>query len=145
MNAYICVDASVAAKWVLPEEYRDQALGFYEDSRSRSATIAVPPHFPVEVTNVIRRRVARHFLTHAEGLELLRIFVQFSVRLVIPQELYEEAFNLAERFNLPTVYDTHYLALAKLLGCDLWTADQGLLNALGEKLPYVKWVGRYPG
>lgn len=143
MTAYVCVDASVAAKWVLPEEYRDQALVLYEESRRTNTTIAVPPHLPVEVVNVIRRRVARRLITHAEGQELLRTFTGFSVRLVIPPDLYEDAFNLAEAFNLPTVYDAHYVSLAKILTCDLWTADQSLLNVLGDKLAYVKWIGHY--
>lgn len=143
MTAYVCVDASVAAKWVLPEEYRDQALGLYEECQRASATIAVPPHLPIEVVNAIRRRVARRLISHAEGLDLVRTFTGFSVRLVIPPDLYEEAFNLAEAFNLPTVYDAHYVSLAKILGCDLWTADQGLLNALGDKLFFVRWIGDY--
>lgn len=143
MTAYVCVDASVAAKWVLPEEHRDRALELYEDCQHTGAVIAVPPHMPIEVVNVIRRRIARRIIDHTEGRELLRTFTQFKVRLVIPPSLYEDALDLAERFNLPTVYDSHYVALASILESDLWTADEALLRALGEKLPYVKWIGHY--
>ena len=52
--------------------------------------------------------------------------------------LYERALSLAEQFNRPTVYDTHYVALAEIAGCDFWTADQRLVNALGGKLAFVK-------
>lgn len=120
------------------------SLSPYTKIASAPIPIATPPHLPVEVTNVIRRRVARHFITYDEGCQLLRLFTQFSVRLVIPPGLYEQAFDLAETLHRPTVYDTHYVALANILGCDLWTADEGLLNAIGDKLPHIKWIRDYP-
>ena len=60
---YVCVDASVAAKWVLPEEHRDKALTLYEDCQRIDTVVVAPPHLPIEVTNVIRRRVARRLIT----------------------------------------------------------------------------------
>lgn len=145
MSSYCCIDASVGVKWLLPEEYRDQALALYEDCRRSNTIVAVPPHFPIEVTNAVRRRVSRHLITHAEGQEILKTFAKFWVRLVIPPRLYEEALDLAEAFDRPTVYDTHYVATAKLLGCDLWTADESLLNALDGRLRYVKSIRHYSG
>jgi predicted nucleic acid-binding protein len=140
---YVCFDASVAAKWILPEQYSDRALDLYEVSYRASAIVAVPPHFPVEVTNIIRRRVVRGFLSYDEGREVLARFLQFAVRLLTPPRLYERAFELAEEHNLPAVYDAHYVAFAELLGCDLWTDDQRLLRNLGNKLSYVKSIGDY--
>lgn len=144
MSPYVCIDASVAAKWLLPEEYSEQALALYDDCQRTNTAVTTPPHLPIEVTNILRRRVVRGFITHAEGRQLLETFSQFSVRLVIPPRLYEKAFSLAETFNLPAVYDAHYVALAQILGCDLWTADERLLNTVGDKLPYVKWIRHYP-
>ncbi len=141
---YVCVDASVAAKWVLPEEHRDKALSLYEDCQRIDTVVVAPPHLPIEVTNVIRRSVARRLITHDEGLGLLGAFPQFSVQIIVPPDLYEEAFNLAKAFSRPTVYDTRYVALAKILDCDLWTADQGLLNAVADELPNVKSILDYP-
>lgn len=138
-----CVDASVGVKWVLPEQHSQTALRLYADCRQLNTTIAAPPHFPVEVTNAIRRRVARRLVTHEEARVLLATFSQFSVRLAIPGSLYQEALDLADTFNRPTVYDTHYVALAKILGCDLWTADETLLNVLGNNAPWVRFIGDY--
>ncbi len=143
MSVCLCVDASVAAKWALPEEHRDEALRLYEVSYRSGTTIAVPPHFPVEVVNILRRRVAPGLLSYAEGNELLTQFFQSSVRLVIPAQLYERAFEIAHTYQLPAVYDAHYVALAEILACDLWTDDQRLLNTLDKKLPFVKWIGEY--
>jgi predicted nucleic acid-binding protein len=143
MSGYLCVDASVAAKWVLPEVHREESLGLYETCYRSATTIAVPPHFPVEVVNILRRRVVRGHLGYDEGRDLLAQFTQFAVRLVIPPRLYERAFELAQTYRLSAVYDAHYVALADLLSCDLWTDDQRLLNALDKRLPFVKWIGEY--
>jgi predicted nucleic acid-binding protein len=51
------------------------------------------------------------------------------------------ALEFATRFNRPKAYDAQYLALADLLGCELWTADRRLVSAVGDKLPWVRWIG----
>ena len=33
------------------------------------------------------------------------------------------------------------LALAQLRGCEFWTADERLYNAVSKELEWVKWVG----
>jgi len=50
---------------------------------------------------------------------------------------------LATHFNRPTAYDAHYLALAEMLGCEFWTADRRLYNAVKEELPWVKWLSDF--
>lgn len=144
MARYVCIDASAAAEWVLPETNSDRAMALYEDCQRTGTPVVVPPHLPVEITNAIRRRVARGLMTHQRGLETLAQFSDFAVRTMVPDGLYEEALEIAETFHRPTVYDAHYVALAKLLGCELWTADDALLHALGNEAPWVRWIGDYP-
>jgi predicted nucleic acid-binding protein len=47
VSGYVGVDASVAAKWVLPEAYSAAALDLQAACVASRTTIAVPPHFPV--------------------------------------------------------------------------------------------------
>ena len=54
-----------------------------------------------------------------------------------PVELYRVAWELAKRFDRSTIYDCCYLALAELHRCELWTADQRLINADGSQLPWL--------
>ncbi len=49
--------------------------------------------------------------------------------------------ELAERFRRPATYDPHYLALAEREGCEFWTADERLWNAVKADLPWVRWLG----
>jgi hypothetical protein len=53
----ICVDASLAAKWVLPEDYSDQALALFTATAEAGEPIVAPSLLPSEVTNIIRRRM----------------------------------------------------------------------------------------
>jgi predicted nucleic acid-binding protein len=139
----ICVDASVAAKWVLAEDYSDRALALFHDTTSvREATIA-PPLLPIEVTNIIRQRIRRNILTEADAERILTQFLAFPVTLMSIAELHLAALRLANQFDLPATYDAHYVALAQLTGSTLWTNDRRLVRNLTPQLPFLRWIGEY--
>ncbi len=54
--AYV-VDASAAVKWVIAEDFSDQADALLATSLRTARRIIVPAHFPSEVTNAIFQRV----------------------------------------------------------------------------------------
>jgi len=132
----ICVDASLAAKWALAEDDSDLALLLY--SQRSTDGIVAPAFMPVEVTNAIWKRVVRAQFSLSDAQEALADFVDFRVDLIAANRVHQEALGLAARFSRPNVYDMHYVALAQIAGCDLWTADRRLLNALGGRLSFVK-------
>ncbi len=139
----ICVDASLAAKWLFPEEHSERALALAADSARGGQRMVGPTLLPIEVTNIVRQRMLRDSLSLDEAVGLLHQFFAFSVTIAAPTALQERALALAVAYNLPAVYDAHYVALADLLGCELWTSDRRLLRALGGKLPFVRWIGDY--
>lgn len=141
----ICVDASVVAKWLFPEEHSELALALVAASAQAGQRIVAPTLLPIEVTNIIRQRMLRDGLSLGQATRLLGQYHAFSIAISAPEALSERALALADAHNLPAVYDAHYLALAELLGCELWTSDRRLLRALGGKLPFVKWLGDYAG
>ncbi len=139
----ICIDANVAVKWVLPEEHAETALALFTDAAQAHQPIVVPPLFPIEATNIIRRQAPKRNIPLEEARRLLERFFTFPVTLSNPPSLHLTAFDIAVTYNLPATYDAHYVALAQLLGCAFWTADQRLINALAGRLTFVRWIGEY--
>ena len=53
----ICVDASVAVKWLLNEERSDRARALYLAALLAGEPIVAPVLLPLEVTNILRQRM----------------------------------------------------------------------------------------
>lgn len=140
----ICVDASVAAKWILPEEHSEQADALYTASIRAGEPVVAPPLLPVEVTNILRQRMrGERPISLAEATELLERFLAIQLSITTSPGLHRQALELADRYQLPAVYDAHYVALAQILECELWTADRRLLRTLHGRLDFVKWIGDF--
>ena len=141
----ICVDASVAIKWLLKEERSDRAIAFYNATTNANQPIVAPPLLPLEVTNILRQRMrAQDGISLTRATEHLAAFLALPIEFHNPVGLHHEALVLADALGLPATYDAHYLALAEHLGCELWTDDQRLMRQVAESLPFVRWIGDHP-
>lgn len=79
-------------------------------------------------------------MTYVEASKgLAKIFsVGISLHLSSLDVVSTRAMELSHQFNLPATYDAHYLALAEIEGCECWTADKRLWNAVKGKLAWVR-------
>jgi predicted nucleic acid-binding protein len=146
MTEGIVVDASVTIKWVVAEEHAAEAQALFEETVAAHYPLFVPPHLVSEVVNGLYRRVRRGgptALTEDEATAAVERFLTFPLQPEIPPTLYQEAFSFAKTHQLPSVYDSLYVTLARLLDTELWTADQRLLNTVGTLAPWVRWIGDY--
>jgi predicted nucleic acid-binding protein len=140
----ICVDASLVAKLLFPEEESStQAFALMADELSAEQPMIAPPLLPIEVTNILRQRMRREGLSLERARELLRQFLAIPINLKAPEGLYDEALVLADAQNHPAAYDAHYVALAQRMGCDLWTADERLMRALAGRLAFVRSIADF--
>ena len=144
----IAVDASVSVKWVLPEEHSDRALALVADAARRRERIISTQLFPIETNNTLRQRMRREGMSLDEARRLLGAVLAFGVTIspttpAQQQQMHERALVLADRFNLPAVYDAYYLALADFRRCPLWTDDRRLIQAVGMDGPPLYWIGDY--
>ncbi len=123
----------------MPEPESPAALELLSNCLREGTAILAPPLFFAEVTSVLRQAVVTGRITADEGEEAFEMFQRTPVVSMEPPELQRTAWDLARRYRRPRAYDTQYLAVAMLAGCDLWTADRRLANAVEE--PWVRRLG----
>jgi len=130
----LIVDASVAAKWFLPEPDAPAALRLL-NGRYR---LAAPDLIRAEFGNVVWKLHARGTLDTKEAADMIEHF------LSMPLEIHDSTYLLAPALQIAiatnrTVYDSLYLALAVELGGTVITADKRWTNAL-ENSPFSRFV-----
>jgi predicted nucleic acid-binding protein len=141
-NSWVCVDANVVIKLVVEEVYSSEVRSLWHGWVQTGMDIAAPALLRYEVTSVLRKQVTRGLRTNAESLQALKQALAFEINYLEPPNFHQRAYDLAERFNRPATYDTHYLALAEYLDCEFWTADERLVNTVHHALSWVKWIGK---
>lgn len=138
----LVVDASVAIKWLNPTEpLAEQANAIRDAYAQGRVRFVVPLFWDYEITNGVNKAVARGDLTEQEGREAILMLLTLQAEKVLlstPLESYE----LARKYQR-SVYDSWYIALAEERGCEFWTSDLKLYNAVKDRLPFVRWLGDY--
>ena len=138
----IAVDASSVVQLFFPESNSAQVTALFRDAAVANDDVVGPPLLPIEVTSVVRKRMRRDGLSLARATVVLNDFLAQPIVLLDPPRIHLHALGLATAHSL-SAYDAHYVALAEMLGCELWTDDQRLLRAAQRRLPFVRWIGDY--
>jgi len=125
-------------KLVLDEEDSETVQTLWAAWLAREVAVIAPCHLVFEVTSVIRNHVYRREISAEAGQIAFEAFLAQEIELRHPGDLEVRAWELARQFNRPTAYDACYLALAESAGCELWTADDRLVKAVRDALPWVK-------
>jgi predicted nucleic acid-binding protein len=136
------IDASVAAKWILPasgETLTREALELLKRYAAGELRFMVPDLFWAELANILWKAVRQQRLRLASAETALGAMRDRGLPTVSSHTLLSEAFAIATAFDR-AVYDALYVALAVDLKSQLVTADERLANALAAHLP-VKWLG----
>lgn len=121
----VVVDASVAAKWFLPEADADKARTLLEGRHSLHA----PELLWVEVASVVWKYARKRFLSREEAQQIIGHATGFPVERHPVEPLLQDALTLALEHDR-TVYDCLYLALAVRESATLVTEDGRLVRSL---------------
>ena len=143
MKSLVCVDANITIKLIIQEPDSWIAQSLWEAWTHQAWLVVAPALWSYEVTSVIRKNAYRGLLLPDEETEAFASVQLLGVELLTVEGLHQRAWELARHFNRPTAYDAHYLALAELLQCPFWTADERLFNAVRHELGWVRWLGNY--
>ncbi|MDP2950226.1 MAG: type II toxin-antitoxin system VapC family toxin [Chloroflexota bacterium] len=139
--ARICLDASLVLAWLLPAERTAEIIDIWDRLLRRGDELLGPPLLFIEVTSVLRERMVQQQITSQQAEIAFSAFQLLPVGRAWPRELHAKAWEIAKALSQRKAYDAHYLALAEIEGCELWTADRRLYNAVGGRMPWVKLVG----
>ena len=125
MNPWV-VDTSVAFKWSRQEgeeEHIDQALAVLNDHLASRLEIHAPDLLVHELGNILSLKesaASQKPVAVPKNTLLLGMTIH-----PIDLPLAEAAFTIAREYRV-TFYDASFLALSRLLGCPLVTADNKL-------------------
>jgi predicted nucleic acid-binding protein len=138
----VVLDASVAAKWVLPPAGQDlvpEAVDLLRRYTQEEVRFVVPDIFWAELGSVFWKAVRQERWTIGEAQSAIRDMAERNFPTVSSKDLLVTAFAIANGFNR-SVYDSLHVALAVATRSEMITADEKLANALSAHLP-VKWLG----
>jgi len=143
MSPLIVIDANITLAQVLPLPYTDLVTERMETWRQGRIGIVVPALWEYEVVSGLRKAVVRGYLTQEQAFQALEAILNMGLEQVYPSvELDKMALAWAGTLALSNVYDGQYLAVAKALGAEFWTADRRLANNLHQRgESWVHWIG----
>ena len=138
----VVVDASVVVKWFLIEEFREQAIHLRDDYIEGKIELISPTILPFEVLNAIRYSSKGIKKDQLEGVG--KSLLHYGIKLLsFNEERLLETTEIAREDDI-TIYDSAYIALAKMMQTNLYTADMQLINKLSDaNKSFVKHIGSY--
>jgi predicted nucleic acid-binding protein len=133
----VVVDASVAAKWFVPEIHSEAAARLLDPAIVLCAPDLIGPEFG----NILWKKARRGEITDAEARQILSAFRALPLEILPSSNLLPAALTLAMEFDR-TVYDSLYLALAVAEDCVLVTADAKFHSAVAASplAIHVQWL-----
>jgi predicted nucleic acid-binding protein len=138
----VVIDASVAAKWVIEEDYSAEALRLLQcDARY------APDHWQAEAANVVWSKVFMGDLNATDAQERLTVLLRAPVIGAPIADLMPRAFQISVA-NTVTIYDSLYVALAEKRNIPMVTADRRLIKRMSKDAALAKhmvWIGSLSG
>ena len=137
----IVLDASVAVKWFNEknEDYVENAIRIQDQRISGPLEIIVPDLFFLEVLNALRTNSG----FSPEDISIIRKSLQkLNLKIVYPDNaILEDTVKIASASDL-TIYDSLYIAVAKVYEAPLYTEDKKILSCR-DKYELIRHIKEY--
>ncbi len=131
----LVLDSSVAVKWYLPEELREEALRLSDKMSADDVELLAPSTIGPEVFNALFQQHRRGNLSSGEVREFFVSFDEAPISLFEIDSLVSRACVISLEVGV-IVYDALFLALAEEANTAMITADDKLLRTL-KGTPYA--------
>jgi predicted nucleic acid-binding protein len=137
MNNAVCLDTSIWIKYLCPDEQEEAATLLVTNILTAQTPLIAPSFSWAEIGSVLRKKIRSQLLTSEEATTLYQAYNDFSINYIDSQSIRERAWEIANQYNIPTLYDSVFLACAEASSATYWTADKILLKQLNSSLSYV--------
>jgi predicted nucleic acid-binding protein len=140
MSTHCVIDASFALRLILPNPHQKHCQALVAQWHKEGCTLCAPALWLYEITSALCKGVHFGQITRDEGQQALTLAQRLGVQLIPPDEVQTaSAFAWTMQLKRAAAYDSFYLALARTLQSELWTADKRLVHTAG-----VPWVHLIP-
>jgi predicted nucleic acid-binding protein len=139
-TSQVAIDASFLLKLFLPEDSSDEVERQWRNWIENSVEVVAPTLIVFEASSVLRNKVFRGILNDGDATEMVDRIRRLDLSLIYAQELIELAWEIGAILKAPTLYDSFYLAVAKLFEVPFWTADQRLYKLAHKHFPFVNRI-----
>jgi predicted nucleic acid-binding protein len=136
----ICVDANFVVKLINNPSETSPYLTLWDTWEQTQTKIIAPTLLCYEVTNVFHRMKLAKQLLNTEAQQCLNNALNLPIQFYADRQLHQQAWEVAQQFNLPAAYDAHYLELAQRFQANFYTGDQRLFNTVHSALPWIHLV-----
>ena len=102
--------------------------------------VIAPALLAYEVTNAFWQLEQSGELSTAKVVDSVNSMNELELELISLDQTHVRALEIVRRFPERKAYDSHFLALADLLKCELWTTDAKMRNRVGRQFPWVRLV-----
>lgn len=133
------IDASLALKWAVNEEYSEEALFLLDELE----VFICPEVFYLEIDSVLSKRVRIRELQAFEAKEIRKNFRALPCKLIPHSQLVELACEISTSLNV-SYFDALYLSTAIKFDAVVYTADARFYNAL-QNTDYKNFIEKLPG
>jgi predicted nucleic acid-binding protein len=141
VNKVLCLDTSVIIPYLVPDESEPLADSLVLEAVVGNASLVAPAFAWAEVGSVLRKKVRMGLLTTEEAEGCYQDFCNLPIDYLDRESLRVRAWEIAEQYQLPTIYDAAFLACAESEQAEFWTSDRVLLNKLSPLPAYVNQLG----
>ncbi|MBE9170454.1 type II toxin-antitoxin system VapC family toxin [Pleurocapsales cyanobacterium LEGE 06147] len=114
---------------------------FLKTAITQQTRLVAPCFAWAEVGSVLRKKVRAKLLTSTEANQLYTAYLSLSIDYIDSEILRLNAWQLAEQYGMPTLYDAVFLACAEAESANFWTADDAMLNQFSSRPTYVYRLG----
>ena len=131
------IDASVAAKLFITEDYTDKATEIIEAHARGNLSFLAPTLIMYELGNVFCKHPQ---MTPKQAYEFLTRFLDLQINMIDVHsnaELLKEACDISKNKDV-TFYDASYIAIAEKTKIKLVTADEKIRNKVPETTILIK-------